>query len=193
MTASELLAALARDPAYVQRRKAQDEAIRRDQLDDRLAEAPLLQRLADEGVIVDSVWDLVNTTREYDRAIPVLLEALDEPFPVSIREGIARALAVPGARVAWQRLATAYRLEKSGRVRQGLAVALAGCADSTVADELVALARDPRNGESRLLLVSGCGRFDQARAHEALEMLSKDPLLAAEALKLRRKRTTGNG
>ena len=50
--------------------------------------------LAEVGVEVESVWDLVNSKDDhYADAVPVLVEHLqDESYPDRVREGIARSV-----------------------------------------------------------------------------------------------------
>ena len=85
-------------------------------------------------------------------ALPILLEHLQRPYPAAVREGIARALAVRKASFAWGVLTHLYRSEQEVRVKDGLAVAICAVANAEVIDDLIALARDTRQGPSRLLL-----------------------------------------
>lgn len=49
-----------------------------------LAEQPVVQALAEVGVEVQSVWDLVNTSSDYSQAVPVLQEHLqDATYPAA--------------------------------------------------------------------------------------------------------------
>ena len=66
-----------------------------------------------------------------------------------MREGIARALAVPDSKVGWLVLRRLYQDERDARVKDGLAVALAAAADDEVIRDVIALARDIRHGPSR--------------------------------------------
>lgn len=67
----------------------------------RIAEAPLVRDLNAIGYAVSSVWDLVNTASPYAEAVPVLFRHLQRSYPVQIRDGIARALAVKEAKSGW--------------------------------------------------------------------------------------------
>jgi hypothetical protein len=88
---------------------------------------------------VESAWDLFNRKepwntaeklRPYTEALPILLEQLKRPYPDRVREGIARALAVPGVCFGWETLMWLYRQEPSGTdAKSGLAVALGAAAD----------------------------------------------------------------
>jgi hypothetical protein len=98
-TAAEFMAEMERDPAFRAQRQEREAAFRRRNEELRQAEAPLVQALAEVGLDVKSVWDLVNrATRHYPEAVPLLLGHLQRPYPDAIREGIARALTVAEAR-----------------------------------------------------------------------------------------------
>src|SRR5580658_6227723 len=100
-TAAELMAELEKDPSYLKQRSRREEALRRTDEEYARAEAPLVQDLRAAGSQVESVWDLVNTSGAYPTLVPTLLAHLDRPYLERVREGIARALAVPEARVGW--------------------------------------------------------------------------------------------
>ena len=54
----------------------------------------------------------VNTAESYEAALPILLEHLEKPHPGRVREGIARALAVPEAKFGWDTFMHMYRDEE---------------------------------------------------------------------------------
>lgn len=187
MTAGEVLAKLQSDPAYLARIKEQ-ERIRDDRASQwREAEIPLLADLETTGTKVASIWDLVNTSAKYEKAIPVLLKHLLLPYPDRVREGIARALAVPEARFAWPTLLAEYRKVRVGGVegirlgvKDGLAAAIAVTATESVLEELIALAKDRSHGSSRLLLLSPLRKSKNQLAKQALRELATDPDLSKE-------------
>ena len=183
VTAGELLKQLAADPEFVAAEKERDRLEEREEAELQRAEAPLVDALREAGFAVDSVWDLVNTAAPYPRAIRVLLEHLELAYPPAIREGVARALAVPEARHAWGRLVRLYRSESDPRTKEGLAVAVAGAADDaddSVIDKLIELVSDPSNG-NRVHLLDALERSANPRAREALRAAAQDPDLAIEA------------
>ena len=98
MTAEDLMAKLQIDPEFVRKNEERDAA--RLALEERLTaeEKPLLADLADSGIQVRSVYDLVNARWSYPSAIPVLIKHLRFPYDHRIREGIARALTVKESR-----------------------------------------------------------------------------------------------
>jgi hypothetical protein len=181
MTAEELLAILAADPAYQRMRSEKDAALAEKK---RILEddaAPLVEDLKLIGWNVKTAWDLVNTATPYPSAIPVLLRHLSKPYLDRNREGIARALAVPAAAHGWPVLKKEYQSAPvDSGVKHGLAAALSAVANADVIDEVAMLARDPSNGESRILLLDALRRSRSPVAREALDYLVDDPVLAKE-------------
>lgn len=150
------------------------------------AEAPLRTALAGAGLEVESVWDLVNRDDDgYADVVPVLVEHLqDESYPDRVREGIARSLSFRKAAPAWPVIVGLYRsTTDSFDLQQGLAAAMAGTVTDETVDELVAEARRPEHGESRLLLLLGLRRLRTPAARQALEGLLDDPDLGDNAAK----------
>jgi hypothetical protein len=189
-TAAEFLRSLEADPEYVRRRAKQDEELAKSTQFHREKEAPLVSDLARAGVDVNSVWDLVNSTRSYDAAIPTLVDHLLRPYPDAIKDGIARALGVTSARaLAWQTLKDEYRRtadQKADRYKQGLAAALSGASDDSVIKDLIDLIKDERNGYTRVLLLLGLRRSKAPEAKQTIKKLARDPVFAKEIKSWRR-------
>jgi hypothetical protein len=154
------------------------------------AEAPLVQELRAAGAQVLSVWDLVNTKDRYPQLIPILFEHLDQPYPDRVREGIARALAVPESRLRWDELVSRY-LADSDTTTKGmkwlLHLSIAAAADVTVLDTLIRLACDRRHGRNRALFVDALARIGDPRAQAALAALAGDPDLADDVRRVTKK------
>src|SRR5690606_18879545 len=110
-TAAELMAELNADPSFVVGQREQEQARLKMEAEFRRAEAPLIDALKKVGVHVQSVWDLVNTANPYPKAVPILIEHLQRPYPERVREGIARALAVPDAVKEWDTLRRLFETE----------------------------------------------------------------------------------
>jgi hypothetical protein len=151
----------------------------------RAEEEPILEDLRRIGWNVKSVWNLVNTSTRYAEAIPVSLKHLTLPYSDRTKEGIARALAVPDAKDAWPLLVAEYRKAPIGEengirlgAKSGLAAALSATATDAVINELVALARDRSQGDSRLLLLRVLRKSKTPIARRALAELASDPALA---------------
>jgi hypothetical protein len=99
-----------------------------------------------------------------------------------VREGIARALAVPEAKFAWEQLVRMYKEEKDESARNGLAVAVANIAvaHKELVEQVIPLARDMHLGSSRLLLLIALERSPDPRARAVLMELGTDPDLKKE-------------
>jgi hypothetical protein len=147
------------------------------------------------GIELECLADLVNRSVPYPVAIPILLKHLSLPYSDVTRETLARAIAVPDARYAWPVLAAAYREApthsengmRSG-AKSGLACALTATVTEAVIDELVAVAKDRSNGDSRLLLLRGLKKSKSAIARQALEELASDPALSKEIASWRKRK-----
>jgi len=183
MTVDEVMRQLEADPEYSRRKAERERELQEREAQSRAAQKLLLEDLAEAGVNVTSVWDLVNTSSPYPSALPVLLDHLQRPYPDGVREGIARALAVRATRpIGWQTLMDEFRKTdvSNKRVKDGLAVALAGASDETVLADLISLAKDKSHGSSRVLLLLGIKRSKEPEAKQAIVELAKDPQLAKE-------------
>jgi HEAT repeat protein len=176
-TAAEAMAEFEKDPDFVERRRQREAELRRVEEADARAEAPVVEDLRKAGVPVSSVWDLVNSVNTYAQSLPLLLDHLQRSYPDAIREGIARAMAVPGAKFAWPTLVKLYKQEHERRTKDGLAVALSNIADEETLDEVIALARDARHGESRVLLLGAIERLRRGDARKLLMELGGDQQL----------------
>src|SRR5688572_11055188 len=109
LTAREILDRLHADPAWVaaQAEREADRFKLKQVL--QKAQEPVIEDLAKVGFLVNSVWELVNRPNDYSNAIPILIDHLKVKYPVQIKEGIARALAVPDARPYWDILVAAFK------------------------------------------------------------------------------------
>lgn len=201
-TAAELMAELSSDEDF---QKAAAERDRKLAIFEHLLatdQESILRDLTSTGFQVGSVWDLVNSAEPYPAAIPVLLKHLELPHHPRILAGIARALAVSeamGRNDIWDVLVDKYvsttadedivEPERRG-LKEGLAVALSALADRSRLEELMALIRDDRHGESRVLLVDGLRVFlaDQEAAAFLRSLLGDEVLgrAAKKALQMER-------
>jgi HEAT repeat protein len=183
-TAAEYVAELEKDPEFVRRRQER-EARTQQYLDEmHRAEISLIDALAEAGIRVTSVWDLVNTRAQYPDALPILFDHLQRPYPDSVRSGIARALAVPEAKRWWRPLLELFRSNEETKVngfKTALACALIGAVDEDVLGDVIELVQDPTHGEHRVVLLSALSRSSSIEARGALERAAKDPQLAKEA------------
>jgi hypothetical protein len=97
MDAKDFLNNLNKYPEFLRQKAAREAQVASQREADRVIERDLLSSLADIGLRVQSVWDLVNSSDPYPAAIPILMEHLRIAYPDRVREGIARALTVPDA------------------------------------------------------------------------------------------------
>lgn len=178
-----LLKSEGRYDAFKEMQRQREEERQRKVSEWRKAEIPIVEALRSQGVEVKSVWDLVNTKLRYSDAIPVLLEHLTHPYPERVREGIARALAVPAARFGWPILLEAFRSETDTTtvgVKWALAVALGATGDDEVLSDVFALLRDKSLGENRVPLLQIVCRSNDPRSVELLNELKDDESISRD-------------
>jgi hypothetical protein len=147
------------------------------------AEASIVAALHEAGYPVQSVWDLVNTSAPYPRALPILLQHLQQPYPLRVRQGIARAMAVPASRFAWETLLKLFKQDfdqGTNGLKWCIGCALAAAADDSVIQDVIDLFGDPRHGRNRIVFATTLERSRAANAQIALEKAREDPQLAAE-------------
>jgi len=183
------------DPEFIARRREKDRIFEESAARWRAEEEPILAELHEVGLDVKSTWDLINTSTRHEEAIPILLKHLQLPHSDRIREGIARALAVPEARYAWPTLIAEFKNAPMGVengillcAKDGLAVALAATATDAVIEELIALAKDRSHGNYRLLLLSALRKSKNPLSRQALYQLASDPDLADEIASWKKKK-----
>lgn len=152
----------------------------------RVAEA-----LRHAGVLVSSVYDLVNTSAPYPTAVPVLLDLLEDGITDDIiTEGVVRALAVKEARgVANKPLIEEFK--KTPNVKMSLKWAIGNTLEVIAVDadfdELAALVRDKSHGRSREMLAIALGRLNHPDVETVLlEALHDDDVIAHAIIGLAR-------
>lgn len=194
MTAAELAARLQEDPKFRARQQEKERALAERVAQHRREQAPIVADLHQVGVEVEALPDLIKRSVPYPDAIPVILRHLLLPYSDVTRETLARILAVPDARDAWPILVAEYRKAAShenGRrlgAKTGSAAALSAIATGDTMDELIALAKDPSHGDSRLLLLRRLRKSKSITARQALDELTSDPALAKEIASWKRAR-----
>lgn len=183
VTASELMAQLESDPAWVRERAAQQaeqDRLGRQRL---RALAPVTTELRRAGFDVESPWQLYLLA-PYAGAIPILMRHLkDASYDEEARAAIARALAVPEARGTWRDLVDLYRETDPAQdqLKQALAAALCVIADRGAADELIRLLFDTDLGPSRILLLGAVTRLRLPAAWDVIAKALADDDLSKEA------------
>lgn len=182
VTAAELMAELATDQEYLRRMQEIEHRIESVDAELALDERSLVTDLAGVGVIVDSVWDLVNSTKPYPMAIRVLLDHLRQSHQIRTREGIARALTVPESRgVAFEELYghfVALTEEEAPELAWLLAAALSeSVASESEARALIGLLQNPGYGKAREMLMPVLVHIPDEEKNDILDSLSDDPCL----------------
>lgn len=125
ITAKQLMEKLSKDSAYLKMRKRKEEDRHLAERVYREEQRELLSELDKKGIYIDSVYDLVNTSSSYPKAIPVLIKHLNKPYSPAIKEGIIRALTVKEAKKEVLELfKEEYKKEKSPQVKGALYNAL---------------------------------------------------------------------
>jgi len=190
-TAGELLVELNADPVFQAAQAERDRA--------RLEKVAILKaasRQLDEALravcplVSDGVWDLVNTTKRYDEALPILFEHLTKEYPDEILDGIARALAVPEALPYRSTFIRLFRRDPpvSSNFRYGLGIAISRTTGSDNMHETIELAKDQSLGNSRLALLFAIRRSRKPEIRHLIEELSNDPDLAKEIASWKRRK-----
>lgn len=143
-TAADLMAELLADPEWVAREREREAKKQAAALKFRAEEEPIIADLAKVGFEVGSVWDLVNTNKNYPAAIPVLLDHLCRPYHERIRNGIIRAMTVKEAKgIAGAAILDELRREVDSENRWVLANALTVVAERKDIAAIEALHSDP--------------------------------------------------
>ena len=120
----------------------------------------------------------------------MLLGHLMRPYPERAREGIARDLAVPEARIGWKTLLEAFRQKTDTTtlgVRWALALALGAAGSDDVLDDVLPLLRDATLGRNRVPLLQILARSSDPRAHQLLRELRDDEAIGSDVKKILRK------
>jgi hypothetical protein len=189
ITAEELTRQLKADPSWLARRDARNRDLAEHEERSRREQSELVADLSAAGVSVRNVWDLVNTSRPYPNALPVLLAHLSKPYGEGTLEGIARALGVKDARpIAGEALLATLRAGSlSKRMADGMMVAISAMARASDLDTLIDIIATPLFGTQRIFLVKNLMRSKKPIARETLHALKDDPDLRSEiAARLKR-------
>jgi len=152
----------------------------------RKASEPILAELAQVGVRVESLSDLVNKPIDYQVTIPLLLKWLPQVTNIAVRETIIRALTVKWAKpMAAQPLIEEFckvtDTEEPG-LKWAIANALSEVADASVFEDIVELVRDKRHGRAREMLAAALAKTKDPRAVDVLIELLDDEEVAGHAV-----------
>jgi hypothetical protein len=140
-------------------------------------EKPLINDLLKVGVNIKSSWDLVNSSKSYQKAIPILIEHLSKPYHLKNKEGIARALAVKEAKgVACRPIIEEYK--KTPKDEHNLRWVYGNTIEVIITedylDEIIDIVKDESNGDSRQMFVAALGCLGSSKVQDILSYLIKD-------------------
>jgi hypothetical protein len=187
MTAAELHTKLDKDPEYQERtRKHEAERAALKAILDK-EEEPLVNELRKAGVIVNSVYDLVNSRESHPAAIPVLLKHLHIKYDHRIKHGIIRALIDPASVTGFKEIYeefcnTPAVPEKEDYIKFELKWLLGwALAEATRIETfplILELLRDKRHGAGRNRLILAVKRLPKKERDVLLRELYKEPDLS---------------
>ncbi|TCV92070.1 hypothetical protein EC912_10862 [Luteibacter rhizovicinus] len=176
------------------RMRAYEDVVRERIAKWKVEQADLIRELAQEGVVVELVQDLMNRPNNYVHVLPILAKHLQRPYSQLTQEAISRSMAMRKAHPYWDLFARLYRAlpptnpAEQGQPEDGLAVALSSSMPKEKLPELIELLSDQRLGESRVLLLRALRRSRDPLAKEAIDRLKDDPALTKEIHSWRRRK-----
>jgi len=150
----------------------------------------LINELKKAGIVITSIWDLVNTKKKYPEAIDILLKYLPLAKNEKNKEGIVRALTVKEARgKASSLLIKEYENtpKEKENLRWVIGNAIATVMTSQDIDWLISTVTDKTNGGSRRQLVKALGTVKSQRAIDVLNGLLDDQEMKSTALEVLKK------
>jgi len=145
----------------------------------------MIMELKDKGIVISSVWDLVNTKSSYKVAIPILVNHLSKPYHIKNKEGIIRALAVKEAKgFACRAILDEYiKAPKSNsNYCWTFGNTMAIIMTPEYIDDVIAIVQDKTNGISRQMFVIALGKVKSEKAENVLINLLDDEELMPQTL-----------
>ncbi len=187
VTAEQLLANLHQDSRWMQQQKAREKEEIARRAESAVEQRDLLRDLAREGYSLDTVWDLVNSSAPYPKAVPILLKHVSRPYSVGVKEGIARALTteLAAGEQSCNILINEYKkLNDDGlnSLKWVIGNAISIVAVRECAPEIIELLRNKANGRARDMMTLRFPRICSAPlGRQILTGLSNDPEIGAFA------------
>ncbi|MFV0507545.1 MAG: hypothetical protein ACK5L5_12730 [Bacteroidales bacterium] len=154
----------------------------------------LIDELADMGIEINSIWDLVNTKSKYPKAIPILMKYLPLVSYVRNKEGIVRSLTVPEAKGLVVSLLVKEYLQLSND-KESLRWAIGNAVNATITkgevENIFPIVLNKENGLSRQMFVAALGKIKTDNVRSVLLQLSNDDdkVIGDEAKKALKKMT----
>jgi hypothetical protein len=185
ITAAELVEQLDKDDGYQLKKASREAELKERAAVVSAAEQPIVAHLRDVGVVVESVWDLVNTATPYPDALPVLMDHLERGgYPDRVMQGLGRALAVKPSIAYWDRLKSLYLAARGPEEVDGIAVALAACATKEQFGDLVGFLSVEPGEPSRIYFLQPILRLGGTEGRRVVAALAEDPVFGKEATAL---------
>jgi len=187
MMAADSQTILDNDPEYqaMMRAKEAEWAALKARLD--REEKPLVDDLRKAGVVVNSVYDLVNSKESFPAAIPVLLKHLRIKYDHRIKQGIIMALIDPASVIGFKEIyeefcnnpaASEEEDHVNFQMKWSLGSALAEASRIETLPIVLELLRDKRHGRGRENLIYAVKRLPKKKRNVLLRQLSQDPDLS---------------
>ncbi|MFH0736282.1 MAG: HEAT repeat domain-containing protein [bacterium] len=138
----------------------------------------LKMELREVGIIIDDIYDFVNTPQPYPEAIPILINALKKELSDKILiEGIVRSLAVKEARGLCNKVLIKefYRIPKENTFLLwaiGNTMAVVVCQEDV--DDIIEIIKKKEYGASRQMFVYALKRVNAEKAEDLLIDLLDD-------------------
>lgn len=140
------------------------------------------------GIYVNDIYDLVNTTEPYPKAIPILVNLLKEGLTHDgVKEGVIRALAVKEARgIAGPILIKEYyKIPKDKMLlRWAVGNTMEVVITENELESVLKIVNNKENGMSRQMFVVALGKVKSESAELTLIDLLSDDEVAAHALEV---------
>jgi HEAT repeat protein len=141
--------------------------------------------LAKSGVEIDDVYDLVNRKVEYSKAIPVLIDLLENGIGDEVvREGVIRALAVKRAKgLAGPILIREFHRtpKEASLLRWAIGNSMEAVMTDDCTDAVIEIVQRVDNGAAREMFVLALAKVKNERAEQTLINLLEDEEVAAHA------------
>jgi HEAT repeat protein len=138
------------------------------------------------GIIINDIYDLVNTNEPYPSAIPILLHLLEQGVEdVKTKEGIVRALAVKEA-IGKANPILIAEYNKVPKDKMMLRWAIGNTIYTTITESdvesILSIIQDKENGMSRQMFVAALGKVKSEKAESILIKLLDDEEITLHAL-----------
>lgn len=129
------------------------------------------------GVIINDVYDLVNTKASYPKAIPILVDLLknSKVQDPKLLEGIVRSLAVKEAKgIANDTVFQKFIEVQQDWLRWAIGNTINVIATAEDLDKLIVIVKDKKYGTARQMPTMALGRFKSPEVEDVLVSLLSD-------------------